>query len=172
MIKDSFDQIVEKGAKSKIRSFSSTSQRFDGGVFDLKDVGDRPGPGAYNVDTVKTAVPLPRSRAQLTSRLPQCARFGSNGVAPKSTVGPGSHEIAGSFIKKTFNVTFGGACVPAGAGRVAHRVFQISKLKDCDIQLVGLPTTRGAEEPAFGLDSLGQGGHTVTLQSATVPAAA
>lgn len=118
--KDSFDNIVEKGSKSKSKSFLSTSDKREGGAFQLKDAEDIPGPGAYNVDVVK-AIPPPRSRAQLNSKLPRGARFGVAGS--QSAVGPGSHDIGGSLIKRTFNITFNGAYMPAGAGRVVHSAF-------------------------------------------------
>lgn len=119
--KDSFDDIVEKGSKSKSKPFLSTSDKRKGGAFQLKETEDIPGPGAYNV-TAPKAVPPPRSRAQKNSKLPQGGRFGTAGS--QSAVGPGSHDIAGSLIKRTFNITFNGAYMPAGAGRVVHSVFQ------------------------------------------------
>lgn len=119
--KDSFDDIVEKGSKSKSKPFLSTSDKREGGAFQLKDAEDIPGPGSYNVTAAK-AVPPPRSRAQTNSKLPRGARFGTAGS--QSAVGPGSHDIAGSLIKRTFNITFNGAYMPAGAGRVVHSVFQ------------------------------------------------
>lgn len=126
--KDCFDAIVEKGAKSTvIRSFLSTSDRREGGAFELKDPGDIPGPGAYNIAVAKAAAPPPRSRAQTRSRLPQGERFSTPGSS-QGEVGPGSHEIAGSLIKKTFNITFGGASTPAGAGRMAHRGLHARKV--------------------------------------------
>lgn len=123
--KDSFDDIVEKGSKSKSKPFLSTTDKREGGAFQLKDTEVIPGPGAYNVAVAKAAVPLPRSRAQTNSKLPRGARFGTAGS--QSAVGPGSHDIAGSLIKRTFNVTFNGAYMPAGAGRVVHSVFQSQK---------------------------------------------
>lgn len=153
VLKDTFDQIVEKGAKSKTKSFLSTTQRFDRGVFDIKGVGDKPGPGAYNVNMVKVAAPPPRSRAQSRSTLPQCARF-SAPIEPQNSVGPGSHDIAGSLIKKTFNITFGGASVLAGAGRVAHRVYQARTQGDVSQVVAGSPATQGSWEPAVVSNSL------------------
>lgn len=114
--KDSFDDIVERG-KSKSKPFSSTTDRREGGAFEVKEMGSIPGPGAYNLKS-KPAVPPPRSRAQTRPRLPQGARFDT--MDSQNDVGPGSHDISGSLIKKTFNITFGGACTPAGSGRV-HR---------------------------------------------------
>ena len=115
--KDSFDDIVERGTKSKSKPFSSTTDRREGGAFEVKETARIPGPGAYNLES-KPAVPPPRSRAQTRPRLPQGARFDT--MDSRNGVGPGSHEVSGSLIKKTFNITFGGACTPAGAGRV-HR---------------------------------------------------
>ena len=135
--KDSFDNIVEKGSKSKSKPFLSTSDKREGGAFQLKETEDIPGPGAYNV-TVAKAVPPPRSRAQTSSKLPRGARFGTAGS--QSAVGPGSHDIAGSLIKRTFNITFNGAYVPAGAGRVVHSVFQSQKLGDLRKSLGGAPS--------------------------------
>lgn len=85
----------------------------------MKETENIPGPGAYNLAVSKAAMPPPRSRAQARPRLPQGARFDTMGS--QNDVGPGSHDISGSLIKKTFNVTFGGASTPAGAGRVVHR---------------------------------------------------
>lgn len=115
--KDSFDDIVERGTKSKSKPFLSTTDRREGGAFEVKETASIPGPGAYNLES-KPAVPPPRSRAQTRPRLPQRARF--DNMDSQNDVGPGSHEVSGSLIKKTFNITFGGACTPAGAGRV-HR---------------------------------------------------
>lgn len=147
ILRDTFDQIVARGIKSKTKSFLSSTQRFHGGLFEVKGVGDDPGPGAYNVDVVKVAAPPPRSRTKRTSRLPQCARFSARTEA-KNSLGPGSHEIAGSLIKKTFNITFGGASVPAGAGRVAHRVYQARKQGSISQMAVGAPATQESMEPA------------------------
>lgn len=132
--KDSFDNIVEKGSKSKSKSFLSTSDKREGGAFQLKEAEEIPGPGAYNVAIAK-AIPPPRSRAQLNSKLPRGARFGMAG--PQSAVGPGSHDIAGSLIKRTFNITFNGAYMPAGAGRVVHSVFHSQKPGDLRKSLGG-----------------------------------
>lgn len=118
-MKDTFDRIVERGARSKSKPFSSTSDRREGGAFEVRESSRMPGPGAYNIFNRKAPVPPPRSRAQTTSRFPQGARFGT--IKSQNSVGPGSHEIAGSLIKKTFNITFGGASIPAGAGRVVHQ---------------------------------------------------
>lgn len=115
--KDSFDDIVERGTKSKSKPFLSTTDRREGGAFESKETASIPGPGAYNLES-KPAVPPPRSRAQTRPRLPQGGRFDT--MNSQNDVGPGSHEVSGSLIKKTFNITFGGACTPAGASRV-HR---------------------------------------------------
>lgn len=128
MRKDSFDDIVEKGAKSKSKPFLSTTGRQEGGAFEVKETGSIPGPGAYNLAVSKAAVPPPRSRAQARPRLPQGARFDTMGL--QNIVGPGSHDISGSLIKKTFNITFGGARTPAGAGRVIHRAAFARKTED------------------------------------------
>ncbi|CAM9212731.1 unnamed protein product, partial [Hapterophycus canaliculatus] len=117
--KDSFDDIVERGAKTKSKPFLSTTDRREGGAFEVVEMGSTsPGPGAYNLVISKTAVAAPRSRVQARPRLPQGPRFEMS--LCESNVGPGSHDISRSLIKKTFNVTFGGACCPAGASRVVH----------------------------------------------------
>lgn len=146
MRKDCFDAIVDKGAKSTaIRSFLSTSDRREGGAFELKDTGNIPGPGAYNIAVAKAPAPPPRSRAQTRSRLPQEERFSTPGSS-QGEVGPGSHEIAGSLIKKTFNITFGGASTPAGAGRMAHRGLHARKVGHATKLLGGVTSPPGTED--------------------------
>lgn len=158
--KDCFDAIVEKGAKSKtIRSFLSTADRREGGAFERKDTGNIPGPGAYNIAMSKAAAPPPRSRAQTRSRLPQGERFSATGLL-QSEVGPGSHEIAGSLIKKTFNITFGGACTPAGGGRMAHRALHARKIGHATQLLGGITLPPGAGDS----DALEPFGAKETLQ--------
>ncbi len=125
--KDSFDAIVERGSKSKSKPFLSTTDRWEGGAFEVKENVHIPGPGSYNL-TSKAAVPPPRSRAQARPTLPQGARFET--MDAQNDLGPGSHEISGSLIKKTFNITFGGACTPASAGRVIHRPSFARKAQD------------------------------------------
>lgn len=147
--KDSFDDIVERGTKSKSKPFLSTTDRRDGGAFEVKGTRGIPGPGAYNLAASRTAVPPPRSRAQTGPRLPQGARFGHMGS--RNDVGPGSHEISGSLIKKTFNITFGGAYTPAGAGRLVHRASFARKTQDARkfsdaVQLQPAPENLGAKE--------------------------
>lgn len=114
--------------KSKSKPFMSTSDKREGGAFSLKETENIPGPGAYNITVSKSAMPPPRSRSQTKSRFPQGARFHT--ARSQSAVGPGSHEIAGSLIKKTFNVTFNGASTPAGSGRIMHRTFYARKDRD------------------------------------------
>lgn len=167
VLKDTFDQIVERGIKSKTKAFLSTTQRFHGGLFDVRGVGDDPGPGAYNVDVVKVAAPPPRSRTKQTSRLPQCARFSAR-TGAENSLGPGSHDIAGSLIKKTFNITFGGASIPAGAGRVAHRVYQARKQGNSSQMTVGAPATQESLAPANVLNSSSNVRETDILQSPIV----
>lgn len=126
--KDSFDDIVER-AKSKSKPFLSTTDRREGGAFEAVEMGTSPGPGAYNLAISRTAVPPPRSRVQARPRLPQGPRFEASSRG--SDVGPGYHDISRSLIKKTFNITFGGACCPAGASRVVHhRASFARKTKD------------------------------------------
>lgn len=168
--KDSFDEVVEKGSKSKSRSFLSTSQRFERGAFDSKDIGDKPGPGAYNVAVVKTAVPPPRSRSQPRSRLPRSLRFG-NTLESYNSVGPGSHEIAGSLIKKTFNITFGGAYTSSGAGRVVHRVIHDRKPEGEPRLVVALPGTQISGDSKV-LDSLGLSENNASNSATAIRAAA
>lgn len=79
---------------------------------------------------VKPAQPPARTRSQPKPTLPQSARFCDIAEAEKFTVGPGSHDVAGSLIKQTFNVTFGGKCVSAGIGRVAQGTFHTRKPSD------------------------------------------
>ncbi|CAM9269981.1 unnamed protein product [Scytosiphon promiscuus] len=123
--KDSFDDIVERGAKSKSKPFLSTTDRREGGAFEVFDLGSSPGPGAYNLATSKPAAPPPRSRVQARPRLPQGPRFETS--SHENDVGPGSHDISRSLIKKTFNITFGGASCPAGASRVVHHRARCTK---------------------------------------------
>ena len=126
-----FDDIVERRSNSRSKPFLSTSDRRKGGPFEVKTPEMIPGPGTYNVAMAKVAVPPPRSRAQTKSTLPQGARF-STIARSESPVGPGSHEIAGSLIKKTFNITFGGLRTPGGAGRIIHRLPQVRKHEELD----------------------------------------
>ncbi|CAM9307433.1 unnamed protein product [Ectocarpus sp. 12 AP-2014] len=147
--KDSFDDIVERGTKSKSKPFLSTTDRRDGGAFEVKGTRGIPGPGTYNLAAPRTAVPPPRSRAQTGPRLPQGARF--THMASRNDVGPGSHEISGSLIKKTFNITFGGAYTPAGAGRLVHRASFARKTDDAGkpsdaVLLQPAPETLGVKE--------------------------
>lgn len=145
--KDSFDDIVEKWARLKSKPFSSTSDRREGGAFELKETENIPGPGAYNIAVAKQAAPPPRSRAHTRSRLPQGARFGTTGS--QSAVGPGSHEIGGSLIKKTFNITFGGACTPAGTGRMVHRALHAQKIGESSKFLDEVPSVSAPGGSSF-----------------------
>lgn len=87
----------------------------------MKGVSDEPGPGSYNIAVIRAHQPTLRSRSQPKPTFPQSVRFDDKRSGHDSTVGPGSHEVAGSLIKKTFNITFGGARSQTGAGHVVHR---------------------------------------------------
>lgn len=146
-LRDSFDKRNKKREKSKPGSFLSTSQRFCGGVFDSKSGSNELGPGAYNIATTKVAQLPPRSRSKPKPTLPQSARFNTSPYGQNDEVGPGSHEIAGSLMKKTFNVTFGGGgCTPAHAGRVARGANRIRKMETNLDQAQGLPATTTLED--------------------------
>lgn len=137
---------MERAAKSNSKPFLSTSDRREGGAFQVKDASRIPGPGAYNITVAKIGLPPPRSRAQAKPTIPQGARFATTVARTENTVGPGSHDIAGSLLKKTFNITFNGACTPAGVGRAIHRVFHIQKPEES-----GLTIDR--EQPSPVLDN-------------------
>lgn len=160
---------MERAAKSKSKPFLSTSDRREGGAFEVKDSRRIPGPGAYNITAGKIGLPPPRSRAQAKPTLPQGARFAATVSRTENTVGPGSHDIAGSLIKKTFNITFNGACTPAGVGRAIHRVFRMQKQEESGLtvdreQLSAVPDIPAKEVEAFSsLQGVAIGNNTPIL---------